>query len=229
MVWESLDTFWQTPSGLPCAFHWGVASVWPLYHKGLIGGVLQRWLSFWKVLPSPQRNSVRGPIGFMVTSLSKALLPRLLSLAKRLALGRDLVVPNFFHLRMMEATVFLGTFNAADNTWYPSPDLCLDTIPSTSCLSFCSDVLLTVGPYIDRCVPFQIMSNQFEFTTGGLQSCCRNISSMINVSMLHLSSISSLRAKGLDTCVNEVFLFSYLIHLIKLRTCFCFVIMGYCM
>ena len=23
----------------------------------LIGGVLQRWLSFWKVLPSPQRNS----------------------------------------------------------------------------------------------------------------------------------------------------------------------------
>ena len=29
------------------------------------------------------------------------------------ALGRVLVVPNFFHFRMMEATVFLGTFNAA--------------------------------------------------------------------------------------------------------------------
>jgi hypothetical protein len=57
MVWESLGAFWQTPSGLSCVFHWGVASVWPLYHKGLIGGVLQRWLSFWKVLPSPQRNS----------------------------------------------------------------------------------------------------------------------------------------------------------------------------
>jgi hypothetical protein len=28
-----------------------------IYHKGLIGGVLQRWLSFWKVLPSSQRNS----------------------------------------------------------------------------------------------------------------------------------------------------------------------------
>ena len=26
-------------------------------HKGLIGGMLQRWLSFWKVLPSLQRNS----------------------------------------------------------------------------------------------------------------------------------------------------------------------------
>jgi hypothetical protein len=40
------------------AFYWGMASIWPLYHKGLIGGVLQRWLSFWKVLPLPQRNSV---------------------------------------------------------------------------------------------------------------------------------------------------------------------------
>ena len=40
--------------------------------------------------------------------------PQLLSLAERPALGRVLVVPNFFHLKMMEATVFLGTFNAAD-------------------------------------------------------------------------------------------------------------------
>jgi hypothetical protein len=45
------------------------------------------------VLPSPQRNS---------GALSEP------------ALGRVLVVPNYFHLRMMEATVFLGTFNAAD-------------------------------------------------------------------------------------------------------------------
>ena len=30
------------------------------------------------------------------------------------ALGRVLVVPNFFHLRMMEATVFFETVNAAD-------------------------------------------------------------------------------------------------------------------
>ena len=36
---------------------------------------------------------------------------------------RVLVVPNFFHLRMMEASVFLGTFNAAEMFWYPSPDL----------------------------------------------------------------------------------------------------------
>jgi hypothetical protein len=37
-----------------------------------------------------------------------------------------------FHLRIMEATVFLGTFNTADIFWYPSPDLHLDTILSQS-------------------------------------------------------------------------------------------------
>ena len=63
---------------------------------------------------------VRVTIGFLVTSLTKALLPRLLSLARRTALGRVLVVPNFFHLRMMEATVFLGTYNSAEMCWYRS-------------------------------------------------------------------------------------------------------------
>ena len=53
-------------------------------------------------------SSVRMTIVFLVTSLTKALLPRLLSLARRPALERVLVVPNFLHLRMMEATVFLG-------------------------------------------------------------------------------------------------------------------------
>jgi hypothetical protein len=59
-------------------------------------------------------SSVRVTIGFLVTSLTKALLPRLRSLAGWPALGKVLVVPNFFHLRMMEATVFLGTFNTAE-------------------------------------------------------------------------------------------------------------------
>ena len=54
------------------------------------------------------------------------------SLTGRPARGRVLVVPNFFHLRMMEATVFLGTFNAAEMFWYSSPDLCIDTILSLS-------------------------------------------------------------------------------------------------
>ena len=80
MVCESLGAFWQTPSGLSCAFYRGVASVWPLYHKGLIGGVLQRWLAFWKVIQELW-SYVRDTIGFLVTSLTKALLPQLINLA----------------------------------------------------------------------------------------------------------------------------------------------------
>ena len=67
-----------------------------------------------------------------VTSLTKALLPRLLSLAGRPALGIVFMVTNYFHLRMMGATVFLGPFNSAEMFGYPSPDLCLDTILSRS-------------------------------------------------------------------------------------------------
>ena len=112
-------------------------------HKGLIGGVLQRWLSLWKVFTSSQKNS-GVTIRFLVTSLTKAFLPSVWPDSH----GGWLVVPNFFHLRMMEATAFLGTFNTAEILWYPSPDLCLDTIlsqsswtiPSTSWLGFCIDM-----------------------------------------------------------------------------------------
>ena len=47
-------------------------------------------------------STARVTIKSLVTSLSKALLPQ-----------RVLEVPNFFLLRIMEATVLLGTFNAA--------------------------------------------------------------------------------------------------------------------
>ena len=99
------------------------------------------------LLPSPQGSSVRVTIGFLVTSLTKALLPRLLSLAGWPALGRFLVIPNYFHLRM-EAAVLLGTFKAAD-IFGILPQICastqsflgaLRTIPSTSWLGFCSDM-----------------------------------------------------------------------------------------
>ena len=84
---------------------------------------------------------VRVTMEFLVTSLTKALLPRLLSLAGRPALGRVLVVSNSFHLRMMEATMFLGTFNAAELFWYPSPDLCLDTILPRSSMDNAFDLM----------------------------------------------------------------------------------------
>ena len=146
-------------------------------------------------------SSVRVTIGFLVTSLTKSLLHRLLSFAGRPALGSVLVVPNFFHFRMMENTVFLGTLNAADIFWYPSPDLCLDTILSRSSTDNYFDIMawfLLWTLYIQVCAyPNHVQS--IEFTTGGLQSSCRNISRMINGNRMHLNSISSLIAKGLNT------------------------------
>ena len=100
-------------------------------------------------------SSVRVTIWFLVTSLTKALLPGLLSLSGRPALGRVLVVPNFFHLRLMEATVFLGTFNAADFFGNPSPDWFLDTI-----LSQCSTD--NSFHFMAWFLLFQVMSNQLN-------------------------------------------------------------------
>ena len=68
-----------------------------------------------------------------------------------------------------------------------------------------------------------------ECTTGGLQLSCRNISRMIYGNWMHPSSISSLTPKGLNTYVNKVFLFKYLMHLQKCQKIFFhFVLMGYC-
>ena len=141
-----------------CVFYWGVAS---LYHKVLIGGVLQRWLSFWKVLPSPQRNF--GALSEWPSGSWSPPWPRPTS--PNCSVWQSFVVPNFFNLRMMLPTVCLGTFNAAEMFWYPSPDLCLDIILSRSSTDNSFNLmawfliwhaLSTVGPFIDRCVPFQI-------------------------------------------------------------------------
>jgi hypothetical protein len=168
MVWES---FWQTPSGLSCVFYLGVVSVWPLYHKGLIGGVLQRLLSFWKVLPSPRRNSgalSEWPLGYWSPPWPRPVsIARLLSLAGRPAPERVLVV------LISGGHCILGDLQCCRNVLIPFPRSVPRHNPVsefygqfllTSWLGFLLwHSLSTVGPYIDRCVPFQIMSNQLNF------------------------------------------------------------------
>jgi hypothetical protein len=51
----------------------------------------------------------------------QGLSPQWLSLAGQSALGRVLVVPNIFHLRTMEATVFLGDLQCCRNILVPFP------------------------------------------------------------------------------------------------------------
>ena len=77
-------------------------------------------------------SSVRVVIQFLVTSLIKVLLARLLSLVRQPALGRVWVIPYSFHFLMMELTVLLGTFNTLEVVLYPSPDVGLLTILSRS-------------------------------------------------------------------------------------------------
>ena len=164
----------------------------------------------WSAVRGDGRSSIRVTIGFFVTSLSKALFPRLLSLTERPALGRVLVVTDFFHLRMMDATVFLGTF------CHPSPDLCLDTILSRNSKDNAFDLMacffaltctVNYGTLYRQVCAFPNHVLSIEYTTGGLQSSYRNISRIINGNRMHLSSISSLIAKGLNTYVNVVFQF----------------------
>ena len=128
-------------------------------------------------------------IGLLVSSLTNDILPRLFSLAGQSALGRVLLLPTLFHLRMMEASVVLGFFNAAEMFWYPSPGLCLDTILSLSSMDNSFDLMTwffiltcTVNCrtlYRQVCAfPNHVQS--ITFTTGGLQLSCRKISRMIN-------------------------------------------------
>lgn len=50
----------------------------------------------------------------LVTSLTQALLLYSHRLAGQPTLGRVLVVPNVLHLKMMEATVVIGTFGVTN-------------------------------------------------------------------------------------------------------------------
>ena len=192
-----LGAFWLTPSELSFSFYWEVASVWLLYHNSLIDGVLQRLVSFWKDLPTPQRNSVSD----------HRLLRHLPDQGPSPPIGS---LGGSKLLSFKKATVF-ETFNAAEMFRYPSPDLCLHTILSRSSMDNSFDLmalfllwhaLSTVGPYIDRCVPFQIMSNQFNLPQVGSNQVVET-SRMINGNRMHRSSISSLIAKGSNSYVNK--------------------------
>lgn len=74
--------------------------------------------------------------------------PRLLSLARRPVLGRVLIVTNS-HLKIIEAIVLLGTFNATEFFFCSLPQICaptqscfwvLQAVHLTSWLCFCSDM-----------------------------------------------------------------------------------------
>ena len=119
-------------------------------------------------------GSIRVTIGFLVTS-PMPFSPDCFYLARRPVRGRVLVVPNFFHLRMMEATVFLD-LQCCRNVLVPFPRSVsrhnpvsgpLRTIPSTLWLGFCSDMHCQLWDLRQVCA-FPNHVESIEFTTGGL-------------------------------------------------------------
>ena len=130
MACESLGAFWQTPGMQACAFSW------PLYHIGLIGGVLQRWLSFWKVLPSLQRNF--GALSEWPCQSDHAQFGRVACTRKSLGGSK------FLPFKHDGGHCLLGDLQCCS-----FPQICastqsclgaLQTILSTSWLGFCSDM-----------------------------------------------------------------------------------------
>jgi hypothetical protein len=96
-------------------------------------------------------------------------------------------------------------------------------------LVFALSSTVNCGTLYRQVCAFPNHAQSIEFTPCGLQSSCRSISRMINGNQMHLSSISSLVAKGLNTYGNRVFMFCFLINVKKIiKSCFCFVTMGYC-
>ena len=108
-------------------------------------------------------SSLRVTIRFLVTSLTKALLPQLLRLAGRTAFGGS----KLLSFKNNGGHCVLGDHQCCKTFLVPFPrsmvrhNPALQTIPSTSWLGLFS-ALSTVGPIIDRCMPLRIMSNQFN-------------------------------------------------------------------
>ena len=217
MVWESFRClFWQTPSGLASAFYWEVASVWPLYHKGLMVECCRDGCPSGR-FSHLQRTSgaLAVTIGFLVTSLTKDLLSRLLSLASsRKSLSGSELLP----FKNDGGHCVLGDLQCCRNLLVPFPRSVPRHNPFSELyaqflrphgLVFALTCIANCGTLYRHVCAFPNHVQSIEFTTGGLQSSCWNISKMINENRMDLSSISSLIAKGLNTYVNKVFLFFY--------------------
>jgi hypothetical protein len=113
-------------------------------------------------------SSVSVTIRFLVTSLTKALLPRLSSLAELPALGRVLVVP----FKNDGGHCVLGVLQLCRHFWYPSPDLCLNTILSLSSTDNYFDLmawfLQQLWTLCGEVCAFPNNVQSIEFTTAGL-------------------------------------------------------------
>lgn len=157
MVWESFSCLFGKPQ--VCSF------ISLVYHTGLIGGVLQNWLYFWKVLLSSQSNT--GAL-LLITSLIPST-----SVAQMTSCRKSPICFKLLWFTDDEGNCGLWNLQFCIGFLYPCPlNLFLDTILSwrstDNSLDFMSWVVLwyrlsAMGGHIDRYRPFQTMSNQLSF------------------------------------------------------------------
>ena len=107
-------------------------------------------------------------LGYLLT---KALLNRLLSVARAASSRKSLGGSKLLPFKNDGGHCVLRDLQCCRIVLYPSPERYFDKILSLSSIDNSFDLmawflfwhaLSTVGPYIDRCVPFQIMSNQLN-------------------------------------------------------------------
>ncbi len=152
-------------------------------------------------------SSTRVTIRFLVTTLDKVLLNQLLSLARRPALGRVPVVPNVFHLWMRKVSVLwdlqcprsVPRYNLVSEVYRQFLGL-HGLVCSLTCTVNCGTL------YREVCA-FQNHVQSTEFTTGGPQSSCRNISRILSGNRMLLSSILSIMAKAVNTYIHVILSF----------------------
>ncbi len=140
----------------------------------LVEGCSDGWLSTtFSHLPNASLELSHSDLWVLLYLSHQGSSPPIAQLAGRPALGRVLVVPNVFHLRIMEATVLLGTLSAAEFFF-------VTLARSVPCHNYVSELfrqflwphdshllwhaLWAVRSYIDRCVAFLIKSNQYNQT-----------------------------------------------------------------
>jgi hypothetical protein len=138
---------------------------------------------------------------------------------------KSLGVSKVFHLRMMEATVFLGTFPRSVPRHNPVWELHGQFLRPHGLVYF-SDIHCQLWFLIltDVCLS-KLCPKQFNLPQVDSNQVVET-SRMINGNRMHLSSISSLIAKSLNTYVKRYFSIDFFYTFQK--TCFRFVIMGYC-
>ena len=144
---------------------------------------------------SPISTELCGTIGFLVTSPTKALVPRLLRFdqeASSRSLGGSKLLPfenDGGHCVLWDLQCCRSFYFSYRKFLRPH-----GLVFALACSVNCGNVYRQVCSF-----PNQVQS--IEFTTDGHQSSCRNISRMIYGNRMHLSSISSLIAKRLNTHV----------------------------